>query len=495
MHHRDGNGDGDGCVSARRGGRTLARGWRKFYGLVRQVVRERSVEDWRTSVVGPLALVRHEARGRQDVLKRVRRINANALGVLLGEGMVDEILHNSEAYASQDDGAQRWKVAVAKSVALMDAVLKNVADSDLTLDSFEDAIARTTNQDEYFKLHAAPAGEIAEMTSPRDMSERLQFLLRHRLLEYKSTFDAVVKENGMPSRLVRYWLPATALLLSSSTILRIAVNRQEEIITWIREFGQTVIDFWGNWIVAPIKQIIGTIRHDEGSMVSLMSKRSLEGDRDSLERMVVDFAVENPPDNGSLTDAQISDIQAGVREGDLTPVLMAYERDLKKPLVGAVKGNLIRALLIQIQKTKVDVEVAMGGIDSLLKSQELVFGFVGITPSILICIGVFRWLGGVFGSRKGLRIHSRQRELIRILRNIDRILTSATLTEGELYYKDHGMLLCEVHVLRQTAHQVLPKGVFRDFLEDLEELVDIRTGVERQLKVVQRMRWAYSKYL
>jgi nuclear-control-of-ATPase protein 2 len=40
-----------------------------------------------------------------------------------------------------------------------------------------------------------------------------------------------------------------------------------------------------------------------------------------------------------------------------------------------VRGDLVRALLIQIQKTKVDVEIAIGGIDALLKSQELVFGF------------------------------------------------------------------------------------------------------------------------
>jgi nuclear-control-of-ATPase protein 2 len=87
--------------------------------------------------------------------------------------------------------------------------------------------------------------------------------------------------------------------------------------------------------------------------------------------MVVEFAVDN---TGNLNDTQIQELKAKVREGDLTPVLMAYEKDMKKPFFGAVKGNLIRALLIQIQKTKVDVEVAMGGIDSLLKSQELVFG-------------------------------------------------------------------------------------------------------------------------
>jgi nuclear control of ATPase protein 2 len=81
------------------------------------------------------------------------------------------------------------------------------------------------------------------------------------------------------------------------------------------------------------------------------------------------------------------------------------------------------------------------------------------------------------------------------LRNIDRILVGSTPTEfGELSYKDHGLLLCEVHVLRKTAEQILPNRVFRDFVEEVEDLVDIRAGLARQMKVVERIRWAYSKY-
>jgi nuclear-control-of-ATPase protein 2 len=41
---------------------------------------------------------------------------------------------------------------------------------------------------------------------------------------------------------------------------------------------------------------------------------------------------------------------------------------------------------------------------------------------------------------------------------------------------------------------MLPKRIFRDFLEEIDDLVDIRAGLTRQLKVVERMRWAYSKW-
>ena len=156
-------------------------------------------------------------------------------------------------------------------------------------------------------------------------------------------------------------------------MLRILLHRKAAIMTWISEFGSTIVDFWSHWVLEPTKKIIGTIRHDESSEVSIMSKRSLEGDRASLERMVLDFVADS---SGDAPSSQIDwDIlSAKVKEGDLTPVLKAYEKDVQRPFHGSVRGNLIRALLIQVQKTKVDVEVAMNGIDSILKSQELVFG-------------------------------------------------------------------------------------------------------------------------
>jgi nuclear-control-of-ATPase protein 2 len=376
----------------------------------------------------------------------------------------------------------------------MDAVVQSVNAAELSVDKFDGSVASITQDDQYYSLHEPSGMRTATTLKPADVAERLQYLLKNALPTYTTSFNAAVAENGRPSRLVRYWLPTTLLLVSSTTILRIFVNRREEILTWIQELGQTVIDFWANWVVEPTKKVIGTIRHNEDSEVSIMSKRSLESDRASLERMVVDFAVKNP-DGPALNDTQIADIKAKVREGDLTPVLRSYEKDIQSPVKGAIVGNLASALLIQVQKTKVDVEVAMSGIDSILKSQELLFGFIGLTPGVLVSIGVYRWLRGVFSSRKGVQQWAKQGRMLLILRNIDRILTGATPTEdGEMSYKDHGLLLCEVHLLRQAASGSLPRRIFHDFLVEIDELVDVRSGLERQQKVVERIRWAYSKW-
>ena len=86
--------------------------------------------------------------------------------------------------------------------------------------------------------------------------------------------------------------------------------------------------------------------------------------------------------------------------------------------------------------------------------------------------------------------------MLGVLRHIDRILTAAQPSkDGALYYRDYGLLLCEAHVLRQMASSTFPAKEFREFLIDLEELTDMQIGLERQRKVVKRMRWGYTKWL
>ncbi|TKX26470.1 hypothetical protein C1H76_1434 [Elsinoe australis] len=481
---------------------TVTEQWKRFYGLVREVVSERRAVDIQKAVISPVARIRSEIRAKQKKLKHARLRGANALGVLLGEGLMNECVHGDGlATPAGEYGGRKWKASVARNVALIDAVLAKVNNAELEVDKFDAAIAEETDEDVLYEADVRMNGDAegGSGVQPAMVAERLMKLLDSGLQTYDESSTAITTSHGKPNKLVRYWLPATIGILSSSTVLRILINRQAKIMQWVEDFGSTIIDFWSNWVVEPGRKLIKTIRHDEGSEVAIMSKRSLEGDRDSLERMVVEFARDNPANatssGSALTEIELADIKAKVREGDLTPVLKAYEKDLQSPFMGAVRGNLIRALLIQVQKTKVDVEVAMGGIDALLKSQELVFGFVGLTPGILVTFAFWRWFRGSLSGRKDGDKRRKQGVMVRQLRNIDRVLSNSNPTDfGELYYKDHGLLLCEVHVLRQEARKGMPDQVYREFCEEVEELVDVRNGVKRQKSVVERIRWAYGRW-
>jgi nuclear control of ATPase protein 2 len=358
----------------------LSDGWSKFYALVRDAIRERSILGIKTQAISPLARVRNEIVQKQKELRLLRDINSNALGVLLGEGLaqIEEAAQNlfSNADASSLLAADQVD-NVPKSIALLEAVLSRAGDPSIDMENFELQISSSTAQDEWSTPE--DSSDSINNIMPNDVSVRLQKILNVGLANYSKSFRQRLSECGRPSRLVRYWLPASATILASSTVLKLLLNRKESVISWIREIGETVLDFWTNWVVEPTRKVIGTIRHDEGSEIALISKGSLQEDWESLEKMVVEFAIDNP-ESGSLSEGQIQEIRDNIREGRLTPVLKAYEKDVQKPLFGVMRGRLIRELLIQIQKTKVDGAVALGGIDSLLKSQELVFRFVTVVP-------------------------------------------------------------------------------------------------------------------
>ncbi|MCJ1470915.1 Nuclear control of ATPase protein 2 [Pseudocyphellaria aurata] len=468
--------------------------WTQFYGLVKKSVRERSLANMQSKITSPFAVSRTEVRRKQSHLKRLREMSASGLGVLLDEGLTfdmdDEVFTTSKNHTAEDK--EEWRSVVSKSVVLMETVLRNVTLLELGANEFEDTVFTSLDDDPEIVQH----GSAEQPSESARLASRLQHLLCNYLPRHVENSRKIVKEHGRPSRIVRYWLPTVLLIFSSTTLLRILFIRKAEIMTWVRDLVSTAKDFWYNWILEPLKKVIGTIRHDEDSEVALMSKRSLEGDRNSLERMVVDFAQDTSSNNVGLNDEEIADLRAKVKEGDLTPVLKAYEKDLRRPFIGTIRGELIRALLIQIQKTKVDVDIAVGGIDALLKSQELVFGFVGLTPGILVCLGISHWLRGFLGGRNDSTNFRKQGQVMESLRNIHRILSASTPSaNGMLSYKEHGLLLCQVHVLRQAAQQVLPGQINVEFLEELNDLMDLRAGVERQLRVVDRIRWAYSKWL
>ena len=300
--------------------------WRRFYGLIKESVRDRSLADMQSKFLSPLTMSSLEARSKRSYLKRLREMSASGLGILMDEGMIfDADEEASISTKDQSNSKEEWRSVVSKSVSLMEMVLQNVHTLELGAGEFEETVFMSVDDDAQLPQHDS----MDKQSVPRvvRLAGRLQELLRVHIPIHITTATQLTTEYGRPSRLVRYWLPGLALFLSSGTLLRILVKRKAEIITWIRDFGTTSMDFWYNWVVEPVKKVIGTIRHDKDSEIAIMSKESLKGDKDSLERMVVDFARDNSKTSTGLplTDAEVGIVRAKVREGDLTPVLRAYE--------------------------------------------------------------------------------------------------------------------------------------------------------------------------
>lgn len=368
------------CASSTPISRSIAASWARFYQVARRNLRgiseNPSVWHWSS----PTRLCRTEIRQKRDRLVALRDLHTSSLGLLM-EGW--HVFRSVETVTELDTSTQEWQATVSKTIYLTEAILQSVL-HDASTTSFEQAIFQAI-EIQQSKVDGNPS---TTTQHPRELARRLVHVLRNQLPDHARSVSSVISDQGRPSTIVRCWIPCSIALLSGSLSLNILLQHRIELFRWIMNIGSTIIDFGSNWVIEPIHKLIGTIRHDDKSEIAIMSKNSLMADRASLERMVVDFVRDRPDlsrDNPSADDSTA--IVNAVKEGDLTPVLKAYERDLRAPFLGTVRGDLVRALLIQIQKTKVDVEIAISGINALLKSQELVFGYASQTRSCLVSRG------------------------------------------------------------------------------------------------------------
>ncbi|KAE8148857.1 ATP synthase regulation protein NCA2-domain-containing protein [Aspergillus avenaceus] len=447
----------------------------------------------RTNILSPFITAKFGIKKRLGLLRQIRNFHASSIGLLIEECFP---IHTGDNLFDSPESLfidEHWHTTVFKSVDLMGTLLQSVRFDSGVFELREDTSWISDNGSRLSRERSTDIS--SSKASPGLVAENLHDILFRLLPAYKTNSLKVVSRLGRPSCLVRYWLPISTVALSASTLLRILTNHRHELVRWATNFGTTAVEFWCNWVIDPIHRLIGTIKHDETSEIALMSRNSLEADRASLERMVIDFILDRGHSKHSGLSLNIDSIAEKVREGDLTPVLRAYEKDLRSPFAGTVRGDLVRALLIQIQKTKVDVEIAIGGIDALLKSQELVFGFVGLTPGILVSYMSLQWLYGLFGNRKGLQVGRKKYELRHALRNIHRTLTlSASTATGLLTSRDHGLLICDAEVLLRKADLILRGADRRTFQEDLNDLVNQR-GIDRQFDIIDRMSWTHSEYI
>ncbi|KAJ3214354.1 Nuclear control of ATPase protein 2 [Dinochytrium kinnereticum] len=285
-----------------------------------------------------------------------------------------------------------------------------------------------------------------------------------------------------PPLLQRAWLPAAA------TLIAYFFAKRSITFTDIKNLYlgavETAYNFAAEWVVRPIREIFETIRHSERRL-ALMGSESLNSDLDSLQRMVVAFAKDHGAVGGS-----VESLVESVQRGDLTVVLERYEEEIKSPLTKALTGDLIRSLLIQVQKGKVDLELAMSALDKLLRANELNFAFLAVAPTLLL----------LYFSIIQIDSHLRRRRESGIMRGVDVIRSSLREIElillkpsmdamtAKIRPLESGLMMCEIANLHWIAAGMRRSKERSALLQDLEDLSNPESVVGRKMSAVQRMK-------
>jgi hypothetical protein len=218
---------------------------------------------------------------------------------------------------------------------------------------------------------------------------------------FRSRFlkQSIFKHLKRPNWLIRSWFPMSVTYILMRSFVSFTWVNKDWISESFNEIAFTARSFWSNWIKDPLLEIWHTIRYDDSKIVtdptqsfrsrkfSISQVNSLQEDLDSLERMILQFSREHP----ELLEPNIQD-----RSPNMSIILKQYENELVAPIKNALMGDLLRLILIQIQKSKVDMQVALSAVDRLLKSNELNFEFLAVFPTLMLLYLLFKRI------RKGL---------------------------------------------------------------------------------------------
>jgi hypothetical protein len=184
-------------------------------------------------------------------------------------------------------------------------------------------------------------------------------------------------------------------------------------------------------------------------------------------------------------------------DGDFSLILQQYEQEIQYPLRNIVRGDLIQLILIQIQKAKVDVELALSALDKILKSNELNFGLVAVAPVLMMSYFLLNGLLSLSGSGSSRRLKRIQQQLLKYLRQIEVLLLRTTTNQTRSYYSIgqivvlSNLILEQSQVMRWSSYKYIFTTERMEMLqEDLTELQLYDLDSEVKLKVAERL-WRY----
>ncbi|XP_020240746.1 protein DGS1, mitochondrial-like isoform X2 [Asparagus officinalis] len=191
-------------------------------------------------------------------------------------------------------------------------------------------------------------------------------LVHQNLKKLDSYLSFVLSRCQKPRKLTLYWLHYTcgAVGLSACSVWLLRHSRlmgSPNIDNWIREAKESTAGFWKEHVEQPLISIRDDLFETfRGRQKGVMEVEEVQLTSDSLHRMLLAFGEQTKgqklPDN--LSDQDMMEI-----------VMDRYEKELMHPIQNLLNGELARALLIQIQKLKLDLEMAMLELDQILKDK------------------------------------------------------------------------------------------------------------------------------
>lgn len=238
------------------------------------------------------------------------------------------------------------------------------------------------------------------------------------------------------------------------------------ILDYTKDGISAVRNLLSEWIWCPMLEIWHTVRYSKFS-ARITDEAILKQDYDALNRMVHDYGM---------------DAGGELQAADFEHILKEYERNMKNPIKGALMGDLIRLILIQVQKGKVDLGRALLSLDKLMRANELNFELLTVIPVVVVLYLTVRKGMQVWREISGRSQRHLTQQYKTCLRHISACITDHSISEDEKY----GGLIFESYKIVSIVGVI--QGVEEEaFKVDLAQLIDSKTPNSDRLWIVHRM--------
>ncbi|XP_020210284.1 protein DGS1, mitochondrial [Cajanus cajan] len=198
-----------------------------------------------------------------------------------------------------------------------------------------------------------------------------------------SYISFLVIKHRKPRKITQYWIRyacgAVGLSVCSIWLLRhSSLMGSSDLDNWIQEAKNSTIGFFENHVEQPILSIRDELfdtfrkRHQ-----GIMDHEEVKLTADSLHRMLLAFSEQA---KGQKFPVNASDQEM------LEIVMYRYEKELMHPIQNILNGELVRAILIQVQKLKLDTETAMLELDQILRANEINFAVLTALPAFFLSL-------------------------------------------------------------------------------------------------------------
>ncbi|KAE8770652.1 hypothetical protein D1007_57574 [Hordeum vulgare] len=322
-------------------------------------------------------------------------------------------------------------------------------------------------------------------------------LIYQNLQKLDSFVSSQLSSHKKPRNMTIYWLPYTcgAIGLSACSLWLLrhsSLMGSSDMDNWIQDAKESVAGFWDEHVERPVisirDELFETFKRTDKRV---MEREEVQLTEESLHRLMLITFCEQTSKEKLAQDASLQEL--------LEIVMKRYEKESMHPIQNLFSGELARAMLIQVQKLKLDLQEAMLELDQILKANEINFAILAALPAfgllLLLLFLVRAWALHDQGAEGRGRIARHQRwqlliDVERRLKEFKKCMINEMDEEASckfgltLYTLDRLYKAVEVHA-KET-------GEWSSLRDDMFNLAKPNVGVADKLDVLKGLKWNYA---